>query len=104
MDFTLYSRHIQPSVSTADRAMIDAFIATKGVRRFEMGLRTGIHDLKDFLEARGYQVFINGHWRGGIRIRRPGETSKHAIRQTELVKLVDEIRRSEGKRPILLEA
>lgn len=100
MDSTLIRQHVKPSISLADRALIAAHIEAKGVRRFEMGLRTNIHDLRDFLENRGYQLNINGHWRGRIRIRRPGEVSKTAIRQSELIALVDEIRKAEGKMPI----
>lgn len=89
-----------PRVSPADRAAIDKYISTNGVRRFETGLSADVHGLQEFLKKNGYEVAIDGA-RRFFSVKKIGERGKpRRMRQPEVIALVDTLRAEAGPSPI----
>lgn len=79
---------------------VKAFIAAKGVRRFEPGASGDYQAIKSFLLDRGY-VLSSGRAGLTYQISRPGQRGRpKGIGWAKIIALVDELRASEGLEPL----
>ncbi|MCO5085122.1 MAG: hypothetical protein M9939_26400 [Mesorhizobium sp.] len=85
---------------TAIAAMVDAYIAVNGVRRFERGVADDLEYLRGYLARHGFEVSYIQRGRYPYLVR--GRSGRpQSFDRPGLFAFVDELRLAEGREPFL---
>lgn len=80
---------------TPEQQMIADYVATKGVRRFQIGMRNEFHWMKDFLESQGHKVSMVR----GLYVVQNGSAKKKTMNFQGFVKYTDQVLIQAGLQP-----